>query len=342
MPTRRQVALAARIGALAAEPDRTAAGTAAVEMLAEALSGDACAVVCRDPVGGAHRGMASHAYPGGVLDVLSGDFVRSRWFEAVLAGPLPPSISTEPGQSFRHGWIYEHHLAPAGFRDGMTGALRRNGRYVGLVHISSSRARRFDDAAQETLQAVLPVFAAIADPFAEAHRSLSAGAPHARPARAAVVRDGQVLDVPDRTRPAALADARLRQVVDDFAASAGHRLRMLWPAGGAWVRLLLARQTGLGTLVQERPCAPPYGLTERELDVLTRLAMGMTDQAIAAELMVSPRTVHSHVGHVLDRIDVRSRAEASGVAVREGLVRPLPGMLLRPGVRCFVETEAAH
>ena len=67
---------------------------------------------------------------------------------------------------------------------------------------------------------------------------------------------------------------------------------------------------------------PPCGLTEREVEVLCLLARGLTNKQIAAELVVSPRTVGHHVAHVYDKIDRRTRAGAAMFAVEHMLVGP--------------------
>lgn len=52
-------------------------------------------------------------------------------------------------------------------------------------------------------------------------------------------------------------------------------------------------------------------LSSRELQVLERLADGLTDREIAAALVISPRTVETHVGSILRKLNVRNRAEAA-------------------------------
>ena len=61
-------------------------------------------------------------------------------------------------------------------------------------------------------------------------------------------------------------------------------------------------------------------LTEREHEVLRMLAQGMTQSAIAEALVVSPKTVATHVQHTLSKLGVHSRAQAVALAYREGLV----------------------
>lgn len=53
------------------------------------------------------------------------------------------------------------------------------------------------------------------------------------------------------------------------------------------------------------------GLSPRENDVLRMLADGMTDREIAIALVISPRTVETHVGNILRKLEVRNRAEAA-------------------------------
>lgn len=64
----------------------------------------------------------------------------------------------------------------------------------------------------------------------------------------------------------------------------------------------------------------PADLTERELDVLRRLAAGRTKREIAADLVLSPSTVHTHTVHIYAKCDVRTRAALAMFAMRHGLV----------------------
>ena len=60
----------------------------------------------------------------------------------------------------------------------------------------------------------------------------------------------------------------------------------------------------------------PYGLTEREFEVLQQLGTGATNRQIARELFISERTVGVHVSRVLHKLQVTNRAQAAAVAVR--------------------------
>ena len=64
---------------------------------------------------------------------------------------------------------------------------------------------------------------------------------------------------------------------------------------------------------------PILKLTPREREILCLLPTGKTDQEIAAEQFISPRTVSKHVETVYGKLGVRNRAEAVAFAVRHGL-----------------------
>lgn len=63
-------------------------------------------------------------------------------------------------------------------------------------------------------------------------------------------------------------------------------------------------------------------LTGREKQVLERVVAGKTNQAIAAELAISEKTVEKYMGAIFTKLNVSSRVEAAVYAVRQGLVRP--------------------
>jgi DNA-binding NarL/FixJ family response regulator len=58
-------------------------------------------------------------------------------------------------------------------------------------------------------------------------------------------------------------------------------------------------------------------LTRREHEVLELLTHGYRQQEIASKLVITPRTVATHIQHILGKLEVRSRAEAVAVALRE-------------------------
>jgi two-component system nitrate/nitrite response regulator NarL len=93
----------------------------------------------------------------------------------------------------------------------------------------------------------------------------------------------------------------------------------------ARVQRLLPREA-----TEPTPSVSPVAteLTEREHEVLTRLAHGRDQAEIAAELFISEKTVETHIQHVLSKLGVHSRAQAVAVAHCDGLVeRPRPRLV---------------
>jgi DNA-binding NarL/FixJ family response regulator len=66
--------------------------------------------------------------------------------------------------------------------------------------------------------------------------------------------------------------------------------------------------------------AVQHGLTEREVQVLRLVAGGQTGKQIAAELVLSPRTVERHVENIYGKIGARNKADATAYALTRGIV----------------------
>ncbi|MGD8752142.1 MAG: response regulator transcription factor [Anaerolineales bacterium] len=79
----------------------------------------------------------------------------------------------------------------------------------------------------------------------------------------------------------------------------------------------------LGELVEEPP-SPSVGpevdpLTERELEVLKLVARGLSNEQIAAQLIISEGTVRTHVSNILGKLHLASRTQATLYALRKGI-----------------------
>ena len=73
------------------------------------------------------------------------------------------------------------------------------------------------------------------------------------------------------------------------------------------------------------PVEPPLGfdtLTERELEVLTAVARGLSNTEIADSLFMSPATAKTHVSRLLMKLQVRDRAQLVVLAYEAGVVAP--------------------
>lgn len=62
-------------------------------------------------------------------------------------------------------------------------------------------------------------------------------------------------------------------------------------------------------------------LTEREVEVLRLVAQGLSNDDIAQKLVVSERTVRTHVSHILDKLHLANRTQMALYAVREGIAK---------------------
>ena len=62
-------------------------------------------------------------------------------------------------------------------------------------------------------------------------------------------------------------------------------------------------------------------ITPREREILALIASGRANKEIAATLAVSEDTVKRHVSHILEKLDVNDRAQATAEAIRRGIVR---------------------
>lgn len=110
-----------------------------------------------------------------------------------------------------------------------------------------------------------------------------------------------------------LKDAKPSEIVVAIRAAA---------QGGVFLDPAVARR-----LTQEivSPVTGLAALTDRERAVLVLVAKGRSNQEIADELLISERTVRTHVSGVLRKLGLSSRTQAAVVAVREGMLPAEPG-----------------
>jgi DNA-binding NarL/FixJ family response regulator len=107
-----------------------------------------------------------------------------------------------------------------------------------------------------------------------------------------------------------LKEAADTEVVDAVRAVANGD-RYVHPALGA--RLIAAES-------EERKRAASDPLSEREREVLRLLALGHTNQEIAAQLYISVRTAETHRAHIMRKLGLASRAELVRYALDNGMI----------------------
>ena len=77
-------------------------------------------------------------------------------------------------------------------------------------------------------------------------------------------------------------------------------------------------------LSAERPAEDKVnldGLTEREHEVLIHLAEGVSNEEIAASLVISPKTVERHRENIMRKLNLHSRSELVRYAIRKGIIK---------------------
>jgi DNA-binding NarL/FixJ family response regulator len=83
---------------------------------------------------------------------------------------------------------------------------------------------------------------------------------------------------------------------------------------------LVARLENLLTRMQPQTSSLRLRLTHREYEILGLMGEGLRHGQIAKRLFISPKTVASHVDHILRKLGVGSSREAVAVAYREGII----------------------
>ena len=132
----------------------------------------------------------------------------------------------------------------------------------------------------------------------------------------------------------ALASALLEEGYEQAITAARDNLGVktvaaVWAEGRSMTpdEALAARGTAIATTrVQEGPhpfketISYPAGLTAREVEVLRLVASGLTDAQVAEQLVISPRTVSTHLTSIYGKIGVSSRSAATRYAIEHHLV----------------------
>lgn len=90
-------------------------------------------------------------------------------------------------------------------------------------------------------------------------------------------------------------------------------------AGGRYVSPALAEKLAL-TVGQDSTRAPHETLSDREYEVMCRIASGKTVTEIAGELSLSAKTISTYRARVLEKLGVKNSAEIVRYAIRNGLV----------------------
>jgi len=139
-----------------------------------------------------------------------------------------------------------------------------------------------------------------------------------------LVKDAEPEELIHAVRVVARGDALLspsvtRRLIATFASRA--------PAAGPGVGTGVRQGTAGGVGQRSGPNRPRPGrdlsrITEREREVLSLVAEGLSNDEIATRLYLSPLTTKTHVSHIMTKLDARDRAQLVVIAYESGLVVP--------------------
>jgi len=286
---------------------------------------EAVMLVASDVVSGASRPLAMSGYSADLAEYMTGSEFRSEMLEpfAFKLRGWPLRECDLPFDPLTLRPIADH-LRPAGYPEGLLVALTvSDGRDVGFLIMSMDDARTPpSDEALTTVGCVSALLANLVDPLQDARWAASVLAEEE--IAVALLPDGRVTalrgSVPDW-----IVDpgSKMRRAVTRVLDTNQQDTSFTWlDERGTWFRCRLLRCRDGVVVLTATLSDQMHRLTPRELEVLTHLAAGRTNDEIAEQLVVTTRTVRAHVERLMDKLGVASRSGAVARAIREGLLVP--------------------
>ncbi|WP_374969651.1 response regulator transcription factor [Terrabacter sp. BE26] len=265
-----------------------------------------------------------------VLDYLDRPTVAREIQLAELNHDRAPVAVTELPVPIENHPTWAECLIPAGFRDGLAVPLvEPGGPYLGMLSLLYSSTQPPSGVVRDSIGQLAPLIARAVSPL----RSLLATARLVRGATAGAVllRDGSTYPLPGLEHHPSLVDSVVLDIARQTLLAGEVYRSFMWPsqhshgpAHHARITVLAAADAPafvLGTLLLT-PDAECRGLTPREMQVLGLIVDGHSNQQIATQLTVAPRTVAAHVEHILHKLEVPTRTMAAVQAERDGCYVP--------------------
>ena len=257
-----------------------------------------------------HLSLANVGYSHRVEAHLNEKFVRDDPAYLFMRRENGPPMRWRDVPDYRHSYSVQEVFHPAGFTEGVTVCLRnRRGFYTGSVHLSVDDRRHPTDSAVRFLGYLRTMLGELTD--------LGISPPEVTPVEQTVLLTASG----SRRAPAVppLPEQLIREV-RAMAATDTLPCWFWWRSPGGEIRLITTERIGEEIRVGDIAANLPYGLSIRELEVLTLVAGGHTNVQIAHRLSIAPRTVAKHVEHLLAKLGAASRTEAAVRATRSGLL----------------------
>lgn len=300
---------------------------AAMRVLRDLIPWDGYALTAWDAGSGTHRHatLASEGYTAALDEHMNDAFVDGNPGFQLLHTQVPHALRWLDLQRdwhipFAETQSAEGFLIPAGFREGATMCLRLpSGRYTGALHVSWAHAKDASDEALRVIESFRPLLADICDLLGSAHGAAqrAGSASHA-----VLVSDTGVLsELPGHTAGQILGERARPWLASVALRWAGRPAQYLWAEpDGSCHRIELSVGSGTGVVVVERQTQWPLGLSCREAQILHWVTKGYSNPQIAKQLFISPRTVSTHVEHLLVKLGSQSRVQLAAIAVEAGLL----------------------
>jgi len=293
------------------------------------------AEICElDPSTGTPHVLAATGYSDHVLDNLhSAEFFELMNQLGLQESGKPVRMRDLPGNPLDN-WAVSDVLLPAGYREGMTMCLRTpDGRVTGMINLSTDTRTHPSDVATDAIASLCCALGNLTDP-AGTGRWLSMLLGSGSRA-VGVSSTGETIALPGMVRhPLLDTDSELLEVAEGFF-SRGSWGSFVWAHDADCFKVVVMPCRGEQALsavvtIDEIDIRP---LSHRELEVLTLAAEGLSNQDIGESLVITSRTVATHLEHILAKLAVPNRAAAAAYALREGLVL---GRVRRPGTPAAV------
>lgn len=312
-----------RVATIAAEHDSAEArGQAILEELRRLIPFEAAEITEFNPLDGSVVEVAATGYEAEVLDGLRSD----RFLELMESLGLPESgipirMKDLPGD-FMDNWAVSELLLPAGYSEGMTMALRTaDGRFTGVLNLSTTSREHPSDVARAAIAQMCSALGSLTDPIRSGRwlamllgaGSMAVGLDHA----------GGIVQLPGISSHRLLEDGSdLVQTAQSTTTGLQTWSSFVWPDQDEWYRVRVvpcAQEQHLRAVVSiDSVNLGP--LSRREIEVLTLAAEGLSNGEIGDALVISGRTVGTHIEHILGKLGAPNRAGAVAHAIREGLV----------------------
>lgn len=326
-----QIKAIAQVGSIVAGAIRQAEDPRTVLAPLRAIASfDAAMLAVRDPLTGRHQALANEGYEASLLSFINDEYLSCRTYQIACSSGRPMRMR-DYGPDFYQTRVYREFLEGAGYREGVTLVLRAEGiagRVTGLLTMSFADSRAADDSARDGIEFVAPSLGQLVDVSLTPSwlaSLLGSGA-------AAFLVDSNGAAAPASDDPESAIEqpsAAVLSVARAFLTSGNPSTRGYCSRrdNAQWDRVHLVRLSAEPYLDTPRALLMldyvplPCGLTERELDVLTLVSRGLSNRAVGLVLRSSPRTVGTHVEHLLLKTGLTNRASLASYAVEHGVVR---------------------